>query len=541
MRSFFSRALVVAFFLSMVMAPYAQVSAEDLADLPQATPIASETPVVGDTLGTEPADPPADGTDKPGGVEDVVGTPAAPDPPVSARGITPLALDGSNLDIYDVWFNGGSSQLSVEGGVLVGAVVEPGETVTLTYSNEYLILDGAQVQVTSDQGVVGEAQADPMAGIITITFTAGFATPDMPIYFGFDIPGAVGEFPECRELPQTGSNYVDVEYGLPFGVTTSQRLVSDEICQGTGLPDVDWMNFDSVSEELQVGLYFQSMAPAGHVITITYPTDLVTVSPEPVNFYRYNYTTGEDVLVATGTASDGVITITFIGVGSGEGDEWYEWAYGAFHATLNSGVCDSSAGLYYQELDEISFVASTGLVESAHIEGRLCNAAVPVKSGTWNEDGTRIIWTIDTGDLIDGAWIQDIGGPGDYDFDCSTLTVTPSNPAVSFATWFCDDYGFGLELTGADIVRATITIESEPNAEPLLSAYVNCATVNAYGGTEQDRVAAPTDGTGHGASVCAEVFPEGGGDFITKTVSDDVVDSGETLTYTVTASTSSAL
>lgn len=173
----------------------------------------------------------------------------------------------------------------------------------------------------------------------------------------------------------------------------------------------------------------------------------------------------------------------------------------------------------------------------------MCNAAAPTKSGAWSDDGERIIWTIDTGDLIDGAWIQDIGGPeGDYAFDCSTLTVTASDPEVSHEA-YCDDngYGFSVDIWGEDTVRATITIEAVPLGNPTLSSFFNCAIVEGRGGRGEVSKADTNDGTGYGAPVCAEVFLEGGGDFITKTVSDEEVSSGDTLTYTVTASTTSDL
>lgn len=555
MKSLFSRVFVALFVLSIVASPYQQVSAEDISSLPQATPVASETPIVDGPVdgGTDPVSEPGEGTDEvPAPTPSGVGGEATPDgqelqKPAGDSGIQPLALDDDSAYFSDPWFSG--SLLSMQGQLSPGGIVDAGETLTFTYSNEYLTLDETPVSFTVNGPVTaaGTAQANQSTGTITVTFAEGFEVGGSWAYFQYEIPGTAGDFPECRDLPRAHYNYVDILYGLPFGQTSSQRIEDDEWCEGTGLPDVDWMNFDPFVQQFSLDLYIESSPPAGHEITITYPADQVIFSPGTTSFYLYNYTTGEETLVATGSASDGVLTITFLEFGIDEGDEWDSWAYGNFHATLNDAVCVPSGELYYEELDDIVFTASTGLVETTWIEGRLCNAAAPTKSGAWSADGERIVWTIDTGDLIDGARIQDIGGPGDYTFDCSTLVVVPAYPGVAVDDSWCDpgdsEYsgGFYLYLYGEELVRATITIEAIPHQEPMLSAYINCAIVEGQGGNPEVDRAENTGGTGYGGPVCAEVFPEGGGDFITKTVSDTEVDSGEPITYTVTASTTSDL
>lgn len=375
MKVWLTRIIAIAFVLSLVASPQSALVAAQ-ADIPAATPVVSEPPTVDDAdqdvdpVKTEPGDEAEQETketptEASGEVEDEA-TPNGKDqqkPTVDSR-VQPLALDDDTTYFWEPWFDG--SELHIDGRISPGGVVDPGETLTFTYSNEFLILAENEVSVSFSGPIsaVGTAKADQSTGTITLTFADGFEVGEPWAWFWFEIPGSVEGFPECRDLPRGHNNYVELEFGLPFGQMRYQTVNNDEWCEGTGLPNVDWMDFNLFSQQFTVDLEIQSLPPAGHQITITYPADRVTISSGTTNFYLYNFTADEDVLIATGSANEGDITITFLEVAAGEGDDWSSYSYGYFHATLNDAVCDSTGGLYYQEFDEIVFTASSGLQES---------------------------------------------------------------------------------------------------------------------------------------------------------------------------------
>lgn len=97
-----------------------------------------------------------------------------------------------------------------------------------------------------------------------------------------------------------------------------------------------------------------------------------------------------------------------------------------------------------------------------------------------------------------------------------------------------------LESSDADVVRATITYHTYPIEGENSTSFKNCVGILSsprLGGGGHFRTNSATNGWNGGA--CYELFRTDGGDFIEKTVDKATAQSGETVTYTISVTTSS--
>lgn len=238
------------------------------------------------------------------------------------------------------------------------------------------------------------------------------------------------------------------------------------------------------------------------------------------------------------------MTITFNGFA--DGIDYYPIVVFRIPSTLMAQGCEPSGSPYVSEIGALNFTTSTGQsFEDSQNDQILCNAAPATQTGGWaeGENGEPVItWFGDSGDLLNSGnietWIQD----GDHLFDCESLVISPLGDSV-IDDYDCSDYGLWIDIDAGEsgIARATFTINSVPG-DFSTPSYVSC--LEASGSTSQDDIedlslplVAPAN-VGLGGSGCYEVFEPGGGDFLTKEVNTTELEPGDTITYTINASTS---
>ena len=344
---------------------------------------------------------------------------------------------------------------------------------------------------------------------------------DAPITWNACVTAASNYTPEMYlELYNNGSPWYYHDF----------TVYGDE-CIGTGYPVAEWVEYDIRDQEIGIYLDVPETIPAGSVVTITYQTDKLVASTAPVLVYSYNSSTGMDEPIGTAVAADGVITITFNQ--SGDISGWDDWAQFTIPATLLFTCEPEQSGT---ETGEFVFVADPGGTFTQDSAPILCNANAPSKTGEWStdsEDNDIIIWTIDTGDMFTDSWMNDWNYSGTFTFDCNTIDIK----VITGDDYDYDCYtdGFWVDFYGETPLRGTVTIAAYPNPEAV--SYLNCATIYSSPSGQGPGIASNT--TGWGGKVCYELFPEGGGDFIEKTVDKATAVSGETVTYTVVVTTTS--
>src|SRR5699024_9364741 len=127
-------------------------------------------------------------------------------------------------------------------------------------------------------------------------------------------------------------------------------------------------------------------------------------------------------LIATAVATDGLITITFPDVEYGVGDSSWT-ATGWMGATLEPVVCDVAESGETVETSQLYVVANPGVTFRSHfVNEALCDGGPASKTGELSADGSEIIWTIDSGDLINGGSIRE-GMLSTTMFDCESIDV----------------------------------------------------------------------------------------------------------------------
>ena len=320
--------------------------------------------------------------------------------------------------------------------------------------------------------------------------------------------------------------------------TSGMVEVTGPPCPGTGIPEVYSTVYTFGDQSLYVSMLLPKVFAPNAIVTITYPADQLVVSPQPVPVYAYDYGQQRSVQIGTVEAADGVITITF-----NEASTTGVWA-GFIDVTISASLiysCENDQAT--ADIDQMTFVAVPGLTSVQKATTVLCNAEAPSKSGAWSTDDEGndvIVWTVDSGDLFSGGSIYDsvwmATGDTMFTFDCDSLQVELLSGDDYDVQCYPDyPYFFAVDLYGDTPVRGIVTINAYP--EDGFTSYVNCASVSSGPSVQGFSVASTA--TGWGGFPCFELFPDGGGDSITKSVDKETARSGDTVTYTVVATTTS--
>lgn len=541
MKNWIYRSIVAMFVMASFMMPQAALMAQDV--VPNATPVITEP---------EPATPDSD-TATPDGVvgEDEVPEETAPaqeiaTPPgmsTSDNTVNPLVEQTTLFGITNASWDSGTSELTLQLAFFNGFGADTGDTIEVFYSGEFLSLAPGEYPVA---GMPMTAIVGAAPDLITFVFTAPFTVDDAgveqvdvildgTVLFGVCTP-SMTDFPNSVEIVFTASSY------YPFTLT-----VLGDLCQPSDVPSVYEVMYMAILEKLLIGVNVpMEGVAAGTQVTITYPADFLTPSPDPTIIWSTDPDTGLPIQAGTAVASNGLITITFNEFvpdpdSGGSYDFWMDFS-------LSKATCDPDGGIYTTEIGRLVFVASPGgsftsILPTATEQGFrntiLCNGEPASKSGVISEDGTVVHWTIDTGHLIDGGVVADNIFLQEDALDCDSVVVSPMTPDTSFDI-YCDGYGAYITIIGEGPVRAIITLDSAVVPGQVEQSYINCAFISA-GQPLTLTAARSTDTAGIGGTVCAQVFPEGGGDLISNEVSAATVYPGEELTFDVSFTTSTFL
>lgn len=547
MRNVLVRVLTLVFALSVVASP--QLSAMAMNQDISATPIPAVEPV---DPGSVPENPDTGNPATPGEDSDSSGTgseekpePAVSTPDASKENgtknseglVQPLAA--SDLQIA-VAYNSSTGNLDLTVTTMT-ANIAPGTSVVVSFNNRYLEPD--QVDdfaltgqfpgtVSTDwwQATVEFEGSDIAAGMV--------ATASFPVNL---------YFPDCTSVTP-GSEYQNsmvLEFEYSNGQPPSSQTVTGEQCEvappASELVVVEWVSYTPSSDFLDIEVYVPSIPLQGSSVTVTYPSASLSLSEEPVEMEMFNWDTDEIEVGAVAQADNaaGVITITFIHDGSS--DNFDSYSYVNIPGALVNATCDPSQGSYPVDMNPLTYTASTGGSWEDDIAGILCNAAPASKTGIFSTDGDGnevITWTMDSGDILSGGDLWD-GAGYNYSFDCSSLVVEAAYDDVwvdSSEESNCNDWYFQIGFGAPEVARIRVTINAYPIEESDGSPYINCMHVEQFS-AELDRQMAAAAPDGLSTEACYELFREGDGDYINKTVSATEVRTGDTLTYTIDVST----
>lgn len=523
------RLIALLFVLSSLLTPLSIAHAQDSA--PAATPIEEQTPPPA-TATSEPtkestAEPPTETPTEPS-----VSTPASQE---SRMSIAATGEVGEGVyELYVASWDDASQTAHLQIAMLAGATISAGQTINIWYPAHVF-----EITSTSIAGFPNAAMpVDITVGAehITLTFTSDYSV----ITTEQQILSMVGDI----TFPQCGSEQIGepVVAQILFKGIDSEALLSvyGEPCQSTSDAYISLVGYEPISNNVVFNINVPNPATAaGTVLTIEYPVSQLHLDAETGTIYSSTSVTspGPDGLV---TAANGVITITLDeSLWADEPGEGSVYLQGYIGASLNLATCDPAGGTYLIQTDPIYLITSSGGTFYSPVEDALCNATAPRNSGVLTGNGTSVFWSFDTGELIDGGWIQNGGflmDPGTA-YDCSTLTV---EPIVGEFTWNVDNCStntYSVSLYGEGVIRARINITTDVIPDPELGMYLNCPIVEA-GASPVAQVMA--EGDGHGGIHCAQVFPQEGGESITNEVSAASVYPGQPLSYSVNVNTSSS-
>lgn len=564
MRSRFKQILAVVFVLSLVATPHSALVAQEQSSSQLATPITSVPE-------DEEATPGSHGAESPG-LEVVPGTPdgntegSQPESEISVG--TPGAdqLSRQNSDMGSLASAPGNYLFGLwdfVDGHLVGVLAmfpefaaESGDTLTIYYSSDSLSLAPGSYPLA---GIPAVATANDVTETLTITFTADYA-PELPGDGGpalVDVafPGTI-TFPGCvpTETEYTNQAYVEITQPSPNGDWFRNWFwVDGDTCEPSVAPVVTDLHFEPVAGLLVIYIDIDDAGvAAGTELTITYPAHLMTIQSDPVEVIGGLFT---DTSVGTAIASDGVITITFNDYFPDPEDEDPALMSSLvlfMSASINSAaICADIDETQEQEIGRIYFVASSGgtfvysysTSQNGDYENTiLCNGAPASITGVLNADGSEILWTLDTGDLINGGYIS-LQGTIDSGVACDQAVVTIMTDGTTFSK-DCGsvEYSYGeITLEGSPVGRAIITFSSP--IDPLLAneVYMVCAAVQAQGFDPRMEPMSSNNTDGLGAYICDSVFPPGGGDFLTISSIPNTVYPGDEITFTASFETTTYL
>lgn len=521
MKRTFIRWLSALAMLMMLATPLMSASADESVTDTENDPVVAATPVIEASPETQSRNAPH----------------AAPAPEI---GVFALAGTYTLTPTYDV----ATSALIISVTFDVGFSAAAGDSIVLQYGWSL------ELQPLSEATLTNVPQASVSVDLnnptVTISFTEAFSVDGASVTGTIAIPGEVYWLQCFASIdPYTPSG--DVWFSVPpSGSYVNQGVTAAEECPGITAPTISWIDYDDDSGELDIEVLFPGPNAAGEQVTLTYPVDQLVVSPGPVTVTRYSYELDRQVPVGTATASNGLITISFFDSGLGDVD-WSEYTEVTLEAWLIDGTCADNGDLLIVEVDDLVFVSNTGEEFVEEVDVLLCNAAPMTKTGVFGTNASgdpAIIWTIDTGDVIGDAYIWDDLDDEALFLECDDpgITVVMVSGSYSQDDISCSSWGFGFPLSGSEggdgppIVRATITFVTTIDTSLERNSYLNCADIESMGDMEME-LARTSGSNGLGNETCFELFPEDGGDFITKTVDKAVANPGETITYTVTAST----
>lgn len=494
------------------------VAAQDAA--PLATPVTTE------------GDQPVASPDAPADPEETKPAPMSSD-------ISPMAISGSFF-IPRPTFDTATNTLLVEITLNNGFSAAAGDEISFYWDDSNLTLfpGDAPIALTGIPGATVEI--DDVDIYITIVFGQAVSVIGDPLEGSALVSGDVS-FEQCGPNSEPYTQETWLWFFTPSVGWQPQEINGDE-CPATTVPAVSYVDYDEWDAEMYIEVFLPGPPVAGQQMTVSYDPTRLSVPPGPFDLIGYAADLDRNLTIGTATASNGLITITLRD--APVESDWREWSELSFPATLLNEDCDPAGGAYFTELDPLLFVTNDGLEFEEDLEGMVCNAEGPSKTGEWSEDAEGnpiIIWTIDTGDILLQGSVYDYDGGDGFLFDCSDSGLVIEPVYGEFEQWgsYCDQYGFSFSLssTNDEPFRAIITATASLDPEYTPTSFVNCASVevNIYN-DEQARAAASN---GLGGQACAELFPPDGGDFITKTVDKAEAKSGETVAYTVTVSTTS--
>lgn len=529
MKNWMTRLIALSFVLSLFAMPQAAIMAEDA---PAATPVVGEQ--------EDPATP-ASELETPAGDES-----GTPEPQSMNRGgVQPLAALSDNYGLAAGSWDETSGLFTLDLVFFTGFTAVTGDTIEMFYTSDSISIGPGPHSVDNAPMTV---TVNPAQETITLTFTADFTPTDIPIHTAEISLDADMNFPACRPTETGYTSTADVLFTAGSYYPLSVQ-VDGPVCPISDGAQVDDLIFVPAMQAIQLSI---SGTPnedlAGTQLTITYPADILTMDPGPVDFYSMGMN-GLGPVIATAVASNGVITITFVDdieIGSER-----VWGIGYMGATISTSTCDPDGGIYALEVGRLVMVASPGgtfteylpsVTEGGFRNTILCNGAPASKSGVISEDGSQFHWTIDTGHLLNVATISEGIVLNSGAFLCDSIVVTPVTPNTDFEIDCFEEgmYGFEVYLYGDGPVRATITFSTTVSEEVPELSYLNCAVISA-GGEPELTMARSVETAGVAGLVCAEVFPNDGGDSISNVVSATEVYQGDELTFNVTFSTTSFL
>lgn len=484
---------------------------------------------------------------------EIAATPVIESSPESQSPVAPLAAEDTGIGVQSIsgtytyatpFFDVATNTLNISVTFDDGFSAAAGDSIVMEYGWSLELQPSSQATLTNIPQASVALDADNLK--VIITFTEAYSVAGTSVTGTIAFPGEV-YWLQCSTSVEPYTPSGDIWFFLPPSSSyASQTVTAAEECPGITAPTISWMDYDADTGDLEIEVLFSGPNAAGEQVTLTYPVDKMVVSPGPVTVTRYSYELDRQVPVGTATASNGLITISFFDTGLGDVD-WTDYTELSMEAWLISGTCSDSGERQIIDVGDLTFVSNTGEEFVENVEVMLCNAAPMTKTGVFgtNVFGDPIItWTIDTGDVIGGAYIWDYMDDEALSIECSDPGIMVDVVSGSFSqddVW-CQPWGFDFPLYGSDtgdgpqIVRATITFVTTIDTSMERNVYMNCAETASMGG-ENPSLARTSGSNGLGGEACFELFPENGGDFITKTVDKAIANPGETITYTVTAST----
>ncbi|MCO5218122.1 MAG: hypothetical protein M9909_04695 [Thermomicrobiales bacterium] len=510
---------VLTLMLAFLLAPHFNASA--VADDIFATPVLEED-VEEDT--NREADPD----------EDVIDSP--PDSTLKPAIFTdeslvqPAAEIESGFTLDPLMYSAIDNTLTVSLTLNAGFNAEADDVILLGWSSDGYAVAEIVSFVSSSSGDV-TAYLIPESQSIAIEFTVAVTINDpetVTLNFSLHIP-----WEDCGVY--AASYTPEVSYSV-FTTTDDWQyqsiMVKGETCPGTGEVSAWSVQHNQYSQDFEIYLDLPEVLVAGQQVTVTYPVDKLQVTPGTYGVFIL----WETEPIGEAVVGDGVVTITITDSGPLNKDILDLSALIEVPATRMFD-CEATQDGYL--IGELTFVANPGgTFTQAH--RALCDPVPSDLVGEWATDeqgNPYIIWTIDTGSVVDGETVQFWSIPPLVpQFDCDSLIVSMIS-AGSYDAFYCDPWGLLIEIQGEGVMRARVTI----NAYPVADYSPQSSGLMIY--TRFPRVFTDTGAIEWPSIVLIdriyELFPENGGDFITKSVDRAEVRDGDRVTYTVTASTTS--
>lgn len=551
MRSWSFRVVTFLFMLSVVATPFAVVNAQDGELAPGATPIEEVTPTEEVATPTETAVEPEESTTEPPATATEAEKPVETTPPKAASTPAPDISSRSNMSINaelgdETWrFTGTSAYWndSIDQGRLgiqfvEGAEINAGDTISIWYPSETLTITSATFEAL-DPSPDLPATLTVSGEYLVLTFNADFVgVGDAAYQVTFN--GSV-TFSQCGPENAGQPNTANIEF-RGDGSQTVSMVAEGEPCPASQAPAVISIEFIPLTQSIQMIIGAPDIeAAAGSVITIQYPMDRLAVVPGTGVLFVQSNPNFSAAQVGTVEVANGVITLTFdenLDVEAMDGGQ----INAIIEANFNTEACDPDGGNYVLETDPIQFIANPGGEFYSAFEDVLCNAVSPTLTGVMSADGGTITWTLDTGELIDSGNVQNGLIPfGNMTVDCSSIEVSSVTGTFDDETSCAQENSgsFNVSLSGEGAIRVQVVWDSTVTGLPESGSYLNCAIVSSSTALPGPQTLA-REGNGYGGTICGEVFPVGGGDFITNTVSKTTAYPGDTLTYNVTVETTTS-